>query len=306
MILSASRRTDIPNYYSAWFLKRLEEGFVCVRNPFNPRQVSQITLSPTAIDCIVFWTKNPGPLLEQIDRLQPYAYYFQFTLNPYARDIEPLVPGKATAGLDLFRRLAEKVGRERVRWRYDPVLCNDRYTVEYHLQYFGKLAARLGGYTESCTISFLDVYRHNKNILAQRGIRTPTATERRELAAGFALAAKAYKIKLNACSEDGDYQSFGIGRAACIDGELIERLTGKRIPLSKDRGQRKCCGCAASADIGAYNTCANGCLDCYAQTGKPWRQVSVDSPLLGSIPGAGDIITERKGNSIQMWQQQLF
>ena len=121
MILSVSRRTDIPNYYSEWFINRIREGYLYVRNPMNFHQISKIDLSPRIVDCIVFWTKNPLPLMDQLDELKDYKYYFQFTLTGYGKDIEPGLPDKKKEMTDIFRRLSEKTGKEKVIWRYDPI-----------------------------------------------------------------------------------------------------------------------------------------------------------------------------------------
>ena len=140
MILSASRRTDIPNYYSEWFINRIREGFLYVRNPMNPHQISKINLSPDVIDCIVFWTKNPINMLEKLEELKPYMYYFQFTLTGYGRDVEPNLPHKREVLIPTFQRLSEQIGKERVIWRYDPIFLSDRYTVEYHIKAFEELS----------------------------------------------------------------------------------------------------------------------------------------------------------------------
>lgn len=122
MILSVSRRTDIPNYYSQWFFNRIKEGYVYVRNPINPRQVSEIELSPEVVDCIVFWTKNPAPMFFELARLKDYPFYFQFTLTGYGTDMEPMVPHKRERMIPVFRQLSDMIGKERVIWRYDPIL----------------------------------------------------------------------------------------------------------------------------------------------------------------------------------------
>ena len=136
MILSVSRRTDVPNYYSDWFINRLKEGFLYVRNPMNIHQISRINLSPEVIDCIVFWTKNPANMLGKLEYLQDYAYYFQFTLTGYGRDIEPNLPDKRKELIPAFQKLSEKIGKEKVIWRYDPILLSDKYTADYHLRAF--------------------------------------------------------------------------------------------------------------------------------------------------------------------------
>lgn len=123
MIINASRRTDIPAFYSDWFLNRIKEKFVLVPNPFNPGMISRIDLNPALVDCIVFWTKNPTPMLSRLDELQDYKYYFQFTLNPYGKELENNLPD-ITGRIETFKRLADTIGREKVIWRYDPILTN--------------------------------------------------------------------------------------------------------------------------------------------------------------------------------------
>ena len=157
MIVSASRRTDIPNYYSEWFLNRIREEYVYVRNPMNMHRISKINLSPTVVDGMVIWTKNPIPLMDDLREFEKYHYYFQFTLTSYGKDIEANLPSKNLELIPAFCNLSKRIGRERIVWRYDPILLSDRYTVEYHKRYFRVLAGKLGDYTEKCTVSFLDL-----------------------------------------------------------------------------------------------------------------------------------------------------
>ena len=158
MIISASRRTDIPTYYSDWFFNRIKEGFVFVRNPMNAHQISRIDLRPDVVDGIVFWTKNPLPMLDRLDLLKEYTYYFQFTLTSYGEDVESNIPSKSNVIIPSFQRLSDKLGPERVIWRYDPIFLSQKYSIDYHIHYFEMLAKRLSLYTKKCTISFLDYY----------------------------------------------------------------------------------------------------------------------------------------------------
>ena len=162
MIISASRRTDIPSYYSEWFYNRIKEGFVYVRNPMNIHQIGKISLSPDVVDGIVFWTKNPAPMLDRLGELEKYTYYFQFTVNPYSTDVEPNVPSKNDTIIPTFQKLSSIIGKERIVWRYDPILLNEKYTVDYHIKYFSMLADKLAYYTEKCTVSFLDMYKNTQ------------------------------------------------------------------------------------------------------------------------------------------------
>ena len=162
MIISASRRTDIPAYYPDWFYNRIRDGYVCVRNPMNFHQVSRISLSPDVVDGIVFWTKNPRPLMSRLEELRAYPFYFQFTLTPYGKDVEPGVPNKNDVILPAFQELSRQIGPERVIWRYDPILFTDRYTMDYHITFFSQLARRLEGYTRKCMLP-LDVAVHHQD-----------------------------------------------------------------------------------------------------------------------------------------------
>lgn len=160
MIISASRRTDIPTYYSEWLFNRLREEYVLVRNPMNAHQISRISLSPDVVDGLVLWTKNPISMLDRLHELEKYNFYFQFTLNSYGKDVEPNIPSKNDTIIPAFIRLSKAVGRDRVIWRYDPILFNADYTMEYHCKFFKKLAAMLSEYTEKCTVSFIDLYKN--------------------------------------------------------------------------------------------------------------------------------------------------
>ena len=166
MILSVSRRTDIPVFYSEWFFKRLEEGFVYVRNPMNFHVVSKINLSNDVIGCIVFWTKDPSKIIAKLDQLNAYGYryYFQITINGYPKEIEKNVPDLEST-IDSFINLSREIGKEKVIWRYDPIILSDKLDLAYHIDKFNQIAQRLNGYTKRCVISFLDVYsRTAKNL----------------------------------------------------------------------------------------------------------------------------------------------
>ena len=311
MIISASRRTDIPTYYSEWFFNRLREGYVLVRNPMNARQISRISLSPEAVDGIVFWTKNPVPMLSRLGELEPYPYYFQFTLTAYGRDVEPNLPGKNGVLIPAFQELSRMAGRERVVWRYDPIFLSDRYTVEYHCRYFRVLAAKLGEYTEKCTVSFLDFYRSTARNMRSLHIREMTAAQQREMMERFSEIAGEYGLYIDTCSEAISLEDLGISHASCVDRERLERIGGYRLKAGRDRNQREECGCAASVDIGAYDTCGNGCLYCYATDSRPRAAERVrahrpDSPILFGTVGPEDVIREREAVSLREQQLSLF
>ena len=199
MIISASRRTDIPAYYSQWMFKRLKDEYVLVRNPMNIHQVGKINLSPDVVDGIVFWTKNPVPMLSHLSELDKYNYYFQFTLTAYDRDVEPNIPSKNNIIIPAFQKLSQTIGREKVIWRYDPIFFNDRYTMEYHCKYFKVLAEKLGDYTEKCTVSFLDLYRNTARNMRSLNIQQGTTEQQFEMMQRFSEIAKKYGFYIDTC-----------------------------------------------------------------------------------------------------------
>lgn len=298
MILSVSRRTDIPAFYSDWFFNRLREGFVYVRNPMNIHQVSKITLSPDVIDCIVFWSKNPRPMLSRLDELENYMYYFQFTINAYDKFFEVGVP-KKDGIINTFKELSNKIGPKRVIWRYDPILLTPQMDMEYHIRYFEEIAKRLKGYTNTCVISFVDLYKKTQNNLKNTEVREPTQEEMVELSSKMNIIAKKYDINIQTCAEEIALESIGIKHGKCIDNVLIEDLLGVKLVVNKDSNQRKECGCVQSIDIGEYNTCAHGCKYCYANfkdgvVSKNRMSHDPCSPLLIGHLGEMDKVSDRK------------
>ncbi len=297
MILSVSRRTDIPAFYWEWFINRINAGFVDVRNPMNIHHISRINICPEVVDCIVFWTKNAGNIISHLDCLEEYNYYFQYSINPYDMLIEKNVPHKKDI-INNFKLLSDIIGPHRVIWRYDPILLTNIIDVKYHLLYFEELAKRLSGYTNRCMISFVDLYK--KTISNTRGLmmREPTDVEMHLLAQNFSLIAQKYKIELLSCSESIDLDFDGVKHGCCIDRNLIEEIAGYRIDVKKDKNQRKECGCVESVDIGAYNTCLHACKYCYATYNNETVQTlsTMHNPLSSLLVGNlndNDIIHKR-------------
>lgn len=310
MILSASRRTDIPNYYSEWLARRFRAGFLCVRNPMNFRRVSRITLNPNVIDCIVFWTKNPAPMLPYLDEYRRYMYYFQFTLTGYGKDIEPGLPDKRRILIPAFCELADRIGRDRVIWRYDPIFLSDHYTLDYHVKAFTRIAEALAGRTRRVVISFLDDYEKTKRNMKGINIQGLTKEKMWRLAHSFAVIAGRYGMEIQTCAEKIDLSEYGITHGACIDREYIEHLLGCRLRAGKDHGQRPECRCMESVEIGSYHTCRNGCRYCYAnfsdgRVQARIRDFDVDSPILCGKMEPENRITERKMKTLRENQMTL-
>lgn len=311
MILSVSRRTDIPNYYSEWFFNRLKEGFLYVRNPMNFHQISKIKISPDVVDCIVFWTKNPLPMMERLDELEAYNYYFQFTLTGYGNDVERNLPNKKASVIPIFQELSNRIGKEKVAWRYDPIFFSNRYNAKYHLKAFRSIAEALSGYTEKCVISFLDIYPKNKKNMDDLLSYDLSDSELREFAKELSNIAKENHIKIGSCAEKIDLDEYGIIHNSCIDKELIEKIIGCKLKINKDKNQRIECGCVESVEVGTYNTCKNGCVYCYANYSAKsvesnFQKYDPLSPLLCGHIEKDDKISTRKVVSLKETQISIF
>lgn len=274
MIINTGQRTDIPAFYAEWFANRLREGFVCVRNPYDPKQVSRYRLDPSVVDAIGFCTKNPAPMLRHMDLLERYGQYWFVTITPYGRDIEPNVPDKRRV-IEDFRRLSDLVGADSVGWRFDPVFLWERYTPDYHLRAFEQIASALEGRTHTAVISFIDLYpKVRRNFPEAREV---TRAQRLELGRAFAGIAAAHGMTLKPCAEGDELAAYGADCGGCMRISDFERAIGRRLNAPKRKGARAECACWLSCDIGAYNTCRHLCRYCYANAGE--AQVLAQSRL---------------------------
>jgi hypothetical protein len=280
VIISASRRTDIPAFFGEWFYNRLMEKRVLVRNPRNPGAVTEIPLDSGLIECIVFWTKNPENFFKFIPKIDGlgYRYYFQFTLTPYNAAIERNIDKSRIT--EIFIELSKMIGREKVIWRYDPVLVNDVFTLDIHRKQFESLCEKLHPYTEKCVISFIDSYSFLKNEFNDNNIAALSEEQIVKAAELLSSIAKNYDMPLFTCCEETGLERFGIQHNKCVDDDLIRRLFTIDVKAAKDPSQRSGCGCRASRDIGAYNTCLHDCVYCYARRGKGAGIHDPASPLL--------------------------
>lgn len=297
MIISASRRTDIPAFFADWFFTRIREGHVLVRNPQNAHLVSKIDVSPGSVDCIVFWTKNPAPFIDRLGLLKNYAYYFLYTMTGYGRTLEPRVPA-LEASIKCFQSLSEHVGPGRVLWRYDPVIVTDKNTVEWHAENFEYIARCLSGFTNKCIISFVDYYKKTIKNMASIDYAEITGDEIVRLADTMKSTGSRYRIAIATCAEEIDLSEQGILHGACIDARFVEEISGRPLQIRKDQNQRSWCGCAASVDIGAYDTCPHGCLYCYAnadidRVGRNSQEHDTKSGLLYGRLAEPDRVSER-------------
>ncbi|MCC8051155.1 MAG: DUF1848 domain-containing protein [Clostridiales bacterium] len=261
MILQTGLRTDIPAFYSKWFANRLQAGFVCVRNPYNPVSVTRYMLAPEVVDLIGFCTKNPAPMFPYMNLLAPYGQYWFVTITPYGKDIEPNVPEKEKV-MESFRKLSNIVGIDSVGWRYDPILISDVYPVERHISDFEMMAAYLSGYTKTCVISFIDIYKKvERNFPQARPVRP---AERMKIGKAFAEIGHRYGMTIKACAEGNDLAPYGIDCTGCMTIETFERALHCRLDAPKRKSIRSECACYLGNDIGVYNTCGHLCRYCYA------------------------------------------
>jgi len=270
MIISASRRTDIPALYAEWFMNRVRAGFCEVANPRRAGQVSRVSLRPEDVDAVVFWTRDAGPLMGHLDELdgRGFRYYLQYTILGYPRLLEPAVPPLDEA-LGTFRKLAERLGPARVIWRYDPILLTTLTPEDYHLEMMGRIASRLQGYARRLIISFYDRYplaEARIRCLADRGLRWATGggAPAPTFLRAMAVIAAGAGMEIRSCAEHVGWEEHGIPPGKCVDDLLIESLFGLEVTHRKDPHQRPLCGCVVSRDIGAYDTCPLGCVYCYA------------------------------------------
>ncbi|NPV86470.1 MAG: DUF1848 domain-containing protein [Anaerolineae bacterium] len=295
MIISASRRTDIPALYARWLINRVRAGFCLVPNPFNPRQISRVDLTPAQVDVIVFWTRNPQPLQPHLRELDArgYRYYFQYTLLGYPRAIEPYSP-PLEAAVENFHRLAAEIGAEKVIWRYDPILLTPLTDVVYHQEMYQQIAELLRGATRRSVISFVSAYpklASRLRALAEKGYvlgEEQFAHQAHRLVSFIVDTARQNDMQVFSCAEQHDLKLDGLLPGKCIDDTYIANVFGIRVGNRKDPSQRPACGCVVSKDIGMYDTCSFGCQYCYAVSSvsaaqKRHKMHDPDAPIL--IPG---------------------
>lgn len=294
MILFASGRTDIPAFYSNWFINRVEAGFVDVRNPFNQKLVSRIYFSD--VDLIMFCSKNPLPMINKLDILK-VPVLFHVTITPYSKDVEPNIPDKRLI-IDGVKKLSLVLSIDNVVVRYDPIFLSDKYNVDYHIKAFDKLCKNLNGYVNKIIVSFMDEYknvRSNKNILKYRAF---TREDYKKIGEAFSKSAHDNGMSVQTCFEDEDLTEYGFVKGECLSHELAYILTGKKFKSSNVRKEKKC-ECVQMVDIGDYNSCMHMCKYCYANYDEKAvsnnfeRHDDNSSLLIGSIQ-RDDVIKVRK------------
>lgn len=292
MIINTGSRTDIPAYFSDWFFRRIEEGYVCVRNPYFPAQVTRYRLDPSVVDCLVFCTKNPQPMLGRLEMLDGFGQYWFVTITPYGKEMEPQVPDKREV-IACFRELSEKVGKNAICWRYDPVFLSETYPYEFHLDAFERMAAALAGYTRVCVISFIDLYE--KTLRNFKGAKSVGIEMRRKIVQMFVQTGRHYGMTVKTCAEGVEMARYGADVSGCLTKEVLEGALLESLEIRGPGRARKACPCLLGNDIGMYNTCGHGCLYCYANydsrtVAENRKRHDPGSPFLVGGPHPEDLV----------------
>ena len=308
MILNTGSRTDIPAFYSEWFMNRIRAGFVMARNPFYPKQIIRYDLDPSVVDVLVFCTKNPKNMLEHLEELKKYRMYWNVTITPYGKDIEPNVPHKKEV-MDAFIELSKKVSVKNVVWRYDPIFLNEKYDISHHLMIFEKMCAYLEGYCKHVIISFIDLYEKTKKNFPE--VKEVTFDEQCYITKQFVKIAARHGMDIRLCHEDERLAFYGADVTGCLSKEVLEDAIGEQLIVPTSSKSREGCNCLLGNDIGAYNSCLHLCRYCYANFDKDivlknHKLHDPKSPLLIGKIEEGDEIREHKSISYLDDQLTLF
>ena len=308
MILQTGMRTDIPAFYAEWFANRVKDGYVLVRNPYNPVQVTRYRLDPAVVDLIGFCSKNPAPMLKYMDLLKPFGMYWFVTITPYGTDIEPRVPDREEV-MDTFLTLSDIVGADSMGWRYDPILLNEKYTMEYHLKSFEHMATRLEGATKTCVISFIDLYQKVRKNFPE--VRSVPKEERLFLGKEMIRIAGKHGMTVRPCGEGDELAIFGADCSGCMTQKTYETALHTSLIFPKKQPLRKECACFLGSDIGVYNTCPHLCRYCYANYDEQtvhdnYLNHNPHSPFLIGNLHPEDVIHDAEQKSWVDGQMSLF
>lgn len=296
MIINTGGRTDAVQYYTDWLLRRFAEGYVLVRNPRFPEKVTRYELDPAVVDCVVFCSKNYEPILPRLHEITDrFNTYFFYTITAYGRDMEPGVPD-IIASIKTLIELERIVGRERIVWRYDPVLLSERYTTEAHRRTFDDMVSRLAPHVSRCVFSFVEPYRKlDRNMPELLPLMEEERVYMAELLGGVAHE---HGLRLQACATREDFSAYGVERAGCVALEALGAANGVTFRRLVHRGMREGYACMEMRDIGAYNSCPNGCRYCYANAdargaAQTFRERhDPTSPLMLGHLRPGDVVTQ--------------
>jgi len=309
MIINTGQRTDIPAFYSKWFINRIREKYVMVRNPYYPSLVTKFKLTPDVVDIIGFCTKNPKPMLEYLDELKDFGQYWHVTITGFDKDLEPNVP-PLDERIENFIYLSKRVGVDSIAWRYTPIIINNKYTVQYHIQTFEYIASRLYKHSHLVVFGFLDLYEKLKTNHSE--LVDCEDENKITISKAFLEIAKKYDMELRLCSKEKRLNQFGIDVNGCMRLEDYEQSIHTKLNVKQKMEARKSyCSCYLSNDIGSYNSCLHFCSYCYANGTKEEvllnaRKHDDNSPLLIGNLNENDTIREAKQESFLTKQITLF
>lgn len=300
MIINTGQRTDIPAFYSKWFMNRIREGYVLVRNPYYPTIVTRFQLDPKVVDVLGFCTKNPRPMFPYLDELKPFGSFWYVSITGFEKDLEPNVP-PIDQVIEDFQYLSSKVGSNAVAWRYTPIIVNDKYTVERHIETFEHIASRLEGYTSLVAFGFVDIYPKLARIHPE--IKDTNDETKIKITKAFLEIANKYHMNLRLCSKEKWLADYGVDALGCMRLEDYERsVSAKLVIKQKMEARKNYCACYLSNDIGSYSSCPHLCSYCYANGNKEQVLKNValhddNSPLLIGRLGPNDKVREAKQES---------
>lgn len=302
MILNTGGRTDTVQYYTEWLLNRFSEGYALSRNPLFTNKVVRYELDPDKVDCVVFCSKNYEPILARLHEItERFNTYYYYTITAYGKDIEPGVPS-IEESMETLIKLSKLVGKQRIAWRYDPVLLTKDYTVKRHLETFERIAKVLAPYIDRCIFSFVEMYKKLKTNMPE--LIALTEQDINELAQGFGAIAKKYGIFIQTCGTNRKFTDYGIHTSGCITLNILGKANNIDFKTLKHRGTRQGCHCIESRDIGAYDTCMNGCKYCYANKSAQkaldnYQYHDKTSPLLLGVSRPSDIVIQGVQKSLK-------
>ena len=309
MILMIDGRTDIIQYYSKWLENRFDEGFLYTRNPAYPLKVQKIILDKEHIDAIMFTSKNFAPGIELIKRLnKEYPCLYHYTITGYDKDIEPAVP-YLNESLNTIRDLSNIVGKDKVFWRYDPVLITKKYSLNWHKINFNSISSCLSGYVNRCIYSYVNLYEKVKRHMPE--LEDWTDENKIEIAKHLGSIAHNNNVPIQTCNCNLDLTKYGVGKSGCITKEIINNVLDLNVKDLKPNGSLGCGFCYPVVNIGEYNTCLNKCKYCYASSDfeaceKNFTKHNPNSPYLIGEGTINDEIVERDCQSIKTNELKLF
>lgn len=311
MILNTGSRTDTIQYYTEWLLKRFEQGFVYSRNPMFPNKVTKYELDPQTLDCIIFCSKNYEPILPYIKNItDKFNTYFHYTITAYNKDIEPNVP-TIDKSIETLIKLSNIVGKQRIAWRYDPILLTKKYSKELHYKTFDYIAQKLSSHIDRCIFSFVEMYKKLKTNMPE--IILLTNEDKIEIAKNIGLIAKKYNMIIQTCATETNYEEFGILHSGCLTAEILGQANNVKFKSIKHSGNRKNCQCIENRNIGDYDTCPNGCKYCYANQNPEIAKINYQKHnpnfdlILGNLQDTDEIqLSNQKSLIIKCEQQKLF